>query len=136
MNADCQKDSGKDQFTMFTKLETKILNCLLSICSNTVVLPFTWNEGKMVITSKKYSSLYNCITWNLLLFKIGYQLVAIPLVTRPIDVNKLVLHMLFLVITASHLIFKLSMKIHKRELVQLYNEVTVMNSSWGKFILV
>jgi len=128
-------DQQEASFKMFTKLETKVLNHIYCLCCSIPSVPFTWTEGRMVLTHKQYSEFYNTIVWTLLLLVFSYQLATLPILIRQRDINGLVIHALFLVSNNIQIILKPNIAIYKKSITKLFNEVTVMNKSWGKFEL-
>jgi len=123
---------------MLTRLETKIVRLLYTISCKSITIPFAvrrHGHGHFQIFSTSTTSrrrwIYDQLTWFYLLSTIIFRITQTSLVARKSGVNGVILHGLSLMGGIGNAVFKLNIRTHQVEFVEVLNQVMLMNSTWG-----
>ena len=115
---------------MLTQIEMKVLNWAYSFSCKSATMPFCWEKGSFSL-KRNQRVLYNCILWILLF--ICFVLKSCILFQKT-DINHLIINGIFFLANFGNIICHLTVRLYKKELVQLINQILHVNMCWGEYI--
>ena len=118
---------------MLTKIETQVLFRVYTVCCKFYTTPFTWKDGRMVLTVNYKTKFFNYFTWILLIPMLVYNVAQLPVLIDKNDINALVLQGIFLMSYSGYAVCKFNIWLCSTEMVDVINQTLCINSAWGKY---
>ena len=120
---------------MLTKTETKVLFGIYTVCCKFYTIPYTWEDGRMILRVNDKTKFFNYFTWILLIPMLVYNVAQLPVLIDKNDINALVLLGIFLMCYLGFAVCKINIWLCSAEMVDVINQTLCVNSTWGKYII-
>lgn len=121
---------------MLSKIESRILSGIYSLCCHHFAVPLTWADGKMHLklktTQNALVKLWNFVTYALLGTIISFQIKQLVVMIKNEDINGSIVNITLLMAHFGNLIFKFNIWLYQSELAHIINQVLQINKYWGK----